>query len=401
MRKFFLLSFFAFYLSLSIYSQDNAKVETIIAFGTGSSKSDALFNAKINALDQIFGTFISTSTIVVNDSIAMNKMTSITNGQITNYEIIKTEETENGFIISIRVSANIQNLVKFCESIGIEAHTKGSIYSDNLMTKLNNRDNEVKVLNNFVNTFKQEIPTIFDYTISPNEPVKATNSDNFLIKINCSFALNKNFNSVLNVLIDLINQVGIKESELSEFKKSNLEFFPIFLESKEQFCYKYLRSKESQKIILSFIKMIDEYLQSHAIVRNDNKEIRPYSRIGDSFNFLYFLNNEYWEVYKFFVPTLQPLSIGKLAYKCDPGDEQYLTNVILKKYSFQYCPIGLTDSLLQSEKYLFENKTYIETPFFVISSKCVNYEEPKIKFTYNDWVTVDEMKKIERYSIKK
>lgn len=401
-RKFY---FFFFLLFLGthpnlVYSQ-TPKVETVIAFGTGANQSDALFNAKLNALDQIFGTFISTSTQIVNDSIAMNKVTSITNGQITNYEVLKTEKAENGVITTIRVSANIQNLITFCKTIGVEAKAQGSMYSDNLLTKLNNRDNEIKVLKNFVSTFKQEIPSIFDYNIKPEDPLKATNSDDFLIKVSCELSMNKNFNSVLNVLIDLINQIGIKESELPEFKRNNLEFLPIIIQSEDKITFKYLRSKESQKIILEFVKLIDDYLQNNALVRNDKKELRPYSRIGDNYNFLYYLNpNNTWDSYKFFSSSVQPLSIGKLTYKCDKGEESYLSSAIIKKYDLGSCFI-ISDSLLQSQKFEYENKINIETPFFVISSKCANVNNNKIKFIYNDWVTLDVMKKIESYSIRK
>jgi hypothetical protein len=56
---------------------------------------------------------------------------------------------------------------------------------------------------------------------------------------------------------------------------------------------------------------------------------------------------------------------------------------------------------LQSQKFEYDNKINIETPFFVLSSKCANVNNNKIKFIYNDWVTLDVMKKIESYSIRK
>ena len=397
--KYFIIIFFFFIGLGSIRAQTN-QIETVVAFGTGANQADALYNAKLNAMDQIFGTFISTKTVISNDSIVMNNVISITNGQITNYEILKTDKTENGYIITIKVTTNLQNLVAFCKSIGVDSYIQGSMFSDILATKLKNKENEIKVLNSFLETFKKEIPTLFDYSIITSDPVKASNSDNFLIKINCEFVLNKNYNSILNVLIDLINQIGIKQTELPDFKKNNLEYLPIFLQSNEQTCYKYLRSKESQKIILNFVKLIEEYVQTHAIVRNDRKELRPYSRIGDNFNFLYFLNGETWESYKFFSTYNQLLSIGKLSYKCDKGDEQYLADAIKKKYNISTC-IDISDSTLYSEKFEYGNKINIETPFFIITSKCVSYSNSKVKFTYNDWVTVDEMKKIEKYTIKK
>ena len=395
------LLFGIFYIGIWFHANAQTnQIETVIAFGTGVNQVDALYNAKINAMDQIFGTFISTKTVITNDSVAMNNVISITNGKITNYEIIKTDKTEFGYIITIKVSANLQNLVAFCKTIGIESYIQGSMYSDNLASKLKNKENEIKLLNNFSETFKNEIPTIFDYMISTNDPVKASNSEKFLIKINCEFVLNKNYNSILNVLIDLINEIGIKESELPDFKKSNLDYLPIFIQSNERTCYKFLRSKESQKIILNFVKLIEEYVQSHAIVRNDKKELRPYSRVGDNLNFLYYLNDQTWDSYKFFSQYIQPLSIGKLSYKCEKGDEQFLAEAIKKKYSIASC-IDITDSLLFSEKFEYENKMNIETPFFVITSKCSSYNNSKLNFTYNDWVNIEEIKQIEKYTIKK
>lgn len=398
MRK---LLFVLFYIGICFHTNAQAnQVETVVAFGTGANQADALYNAKINAMDQIFGTFISTKTVITNDSVAMSNVISITNGKITNYEIIKTDKTELGYIITIKVSANLQNLVAFCNTIGIESYVQGSMFSDNLGTKLKNKENEIKVLNNFLETFKKEIPTIFDYTIKTNEPLKASNSENFLIKINCEFVLNKNYNSILNVLIDLINEIGIKESELPDYKRSNLEYFPILIQSNERTCYKFLRSKDAQKIVLNFVKLIEEYLQTHAIVRNDKKEFRPYSRIGDNFNFLYYLSDQSWESYKFFSTYIQPLSIGKFSYKCDKGDEQVLADAIIKKYTISSC-IEITDSLLYSQKFEFDNKVNMETPFFILTSKCTSYTNSKISFTYNDWVTIDEMKRIEKYTIKR
>ena len=342
--KYFIITLF-FFIGLGPISAQNNQIETVVAFGTGVNQVDALYNAKLNAMDQIFGTFISTKTVISNDSIVMNNVISITNGQITNYEILKTDKTENGYIITIKVTTNLQNLVAFCKSIGVDSYIQGSMFSDILATKLKNKENEIKVLNSFLETFKKEIPTLFDYSIITSD-------------------------------------------------------LPIFLQSNEQTCYKYLRSKESQKIILNFVKLIEEYVQTHAIVRNDRKELRPYSRIGDNFNFLYFLNGESWESYKFFSTYNQLLSIGKLSYKCDKGDEQYLADAIKKKYNISTC-IDISDSTLYSEKFEYGNKINIETPFFIITSKCVSYSNSKVKFTYNDWVTVDEMKKIEKYTIKK
>ena len=118
MRYFIIVIFF--FIGLGPIKAQNNQIETVVAFGTGANQEDALYNAKLNAMDQIFGTFISTKTVISNDSIVMNHVISITNGQITNYEILKTDKTENGYIITIKVTTNLQNLVAFCKSIGVD-----------------------------------------------------------------------------------------------------------------------------------------------------------------------------------------------------------------------------------------------------------------------------------------
>ena len=58
------------------------------------------------------------------------------------------------------------------------------------LTKDNLEQNNYEVIHccdgqSGLETFKKEIPTLFDYSILTSDPIKASNSDNFLIKIKC------------------------------------------------------------------------------------------------------------------------------------------------------------------------------------------------------------------------
>jgi hypothetical protein len=175
----------------------------------------------------------------------------------------------------------------------------------------------------------------------------------------------------------------------------------LIIESEDQICYRFLRSKDSQKLILEFVKNIEQYLKTIALVRNDKKEFSPVSRVGSNFNFLYYLSNDNWYVYNLFSSDGQAMSIGKLAYKSDIGEENYLTKLLIAKHSIPGCQLNLTDSLFRTQAYSYEGKTFIETPFFIINTKCLNYKSEKFKYFYNDWLTIEEMSKVERYTIKK
>jgi len=371
----------------------------VTAFGIGDTESDALYNAKINAIGQVFSSYISTNAELINDSIAVNKITSINNGNVQKFEILKTDKSGNGYYVTIRAYVNLKNTIQFCKSLGYEAMIQGDVMSDNLSIKLKNIESEKHVFESFFKVFKTELPNFFNYNITVENPVKATNTNNFLTRINSSVTLNDNFNSILNILVDLISDAGLPAAELPDYKRFNLDFYPVFVQTNEKTCYGFLRSKESIKILIKYFTIIDEAIQNHVVTRNDGKEIGPTSILGPGFNIFFYLYNNQLSSYQFFSTVSQPVSIGKMAFKCQPGEEMSVTNYIKGKYAYKSC-FAISDSVLLNGAYTLSNLVYFETPFFYISSTCNKPGNQYFKFVYNDWVSLEELKSINKYSLK-
>jgi len=121
--------------------------------------------------------------------------------------------------------------------------------------------------------------------------------------------------------------------------------------------------------------------------------------LGPGFNIFFYLYNNQLSSYQFFSTVSQPVSIGKMAFKCQPGEEMSVTNYIKGKYAYKSC-FAISDSVLLNGAYTLSNLVYFETPFFYISSTCNKPGNQYFKFVYNDWVSLEELKSINKYSLK-
>lgn len=381
--------------TLPAFAQEDSTA-VVSAFGVGNNESDALHNAIVSAINQIFSTYITTQTEIINDSVAVNKFSAISNGNIKSYQIIKSEKTGDGHYVTIKAEVNLKNTINFCKSLGIEAEIQGGFMSNTLSLKLKNIEAEEKVFSSFEQVFKNEIKNIFNNTITAESPIKATNTNNFLIKVKSNVEVNHNFNSILNVLIDIIDNAALPIEELADYRKFNLEFYPVFIQTQEKTCFRFLRSKNSLKALVRYILNIDESLRTHIIKRNDGKELSPNSLSPGAFNFLYYNENGIFRSYKLFANGIQQrVEIGKLAFKGNKNDEKTLASFIASKYNQMDC-IDINESNLLETKYEYNGLTFIELPFFFLTSKC---QSQPFSFTYNDWVSLDDLKKISKYSI--
>ena len=66
----------------SIPNSSNDKTVTITVIGQGKTMEEARTNALKNSIEQVFGSFLSSKTQIINDSIYKDEILSISNGDI-------------------------------------------------------------------------------------------------------------------------------------------------------------------------------------------------------------------------------------------------------------------------------------------------------------------------------
>ena len=122
-------------------------IVTLVASGTGLTKENATKSALRSALEQAYGTFVSSNTQIVNDELVKDEIVSISSGNIRNYnEISCIELPQGGYDVSVKAVVSIGNLVTFAQNHGMSTELSGNTFLMNRnMAKLN-RKNEKKAL---------------------------------------------------------------------------------------------------------------------------------------------------------------------------------------------------------------------------------------------------------------
>ena len=130
MKQLFLIVALA--MNVSAYSQDD-KTVTLVVSGQGKTQDEAKQNALRSAIEQAFGTFISSKTEILNDNLVKDEIVSVANGNIQKFEIISEVQIPNGgYATSLKATVSITKLTSFVESKGVDVEFKGGLFALNI-----------------------------------------------------------------------------------------------------------------------------------------------------------------------------------------------------------------------------------------------------------------------------
>jgi hypothetical protein len=129
------------------FAQDADKTVTLVVSGQGKTQDEAKQNALRSAIEQAFGTFISSKTEILNDKLVKDEVISVANGNIQKFEIISEVQLENGnYAASLKATVSVTKLTSFVESKGVVVEFKGSLFAFNVNQQILNEQNEQKAI---------------------------------------------------------------------------------------------------------------------------------------------------------------------------------------------------------------------------------------------------------------
>ena len=136
----------------TIFAQD---VVSIVTSGDGSTKDQATTAALRNAIEQAYGAFISSNTKFLNDELVQDEIVSLSQGTITEYSIISSIKTKNGYNVTTKSTVSLGKLTSFVQSKGGKTELAGALFARNIKILNFNEENQKKVLNNMYLTVKE------------------------------------------------------------------------------------------------------------------------------------------------------------------------------------------------------------------------------------------------------
>ena len=235
--------------SMNLSAQNNVDIVTQTTTAEGKTKDEAVTTALRNAIEQTFGTFISSKTEIVNDDLIKDEIVSVSSGNIQKYEILSSTILPNGnTFVSVQSNVSVSKLTKFTESKGIEAEFKGALFSANVKLQQLYEKNTITVLNNLITIIKGIIADSYDYKISVSDPVFEGNDmkgDRWRVQHTIDITPNKNMENVYTLLVKTLAGISLNEEERKNYKSLNKNVFEIAIVPNNK---KVVQSNDSRRI---------------------------------------------------------------------------------------------------------------------------------------------------------
>jgi hypothetical protein len=223
-------------------TEDKENIVTVVTVSAGETKSEAIKFALRDALEQSYGTFISSNTKILNDEIYKDEIVSISSGNIKDYEIISELQLPNGFFsVTISSQVSLKSFATYMQKKGHKVSFSGSKFSMNIKLLKLNEESEKKAINNMLIVLKDLIKSCIDFKISglPSAPalIPIRNSNTmknskeeelYKVLMEVKWGLNENYKSFTEYLKESLSSISMKNSEIEEYlrlKKSTHEFF--------------------------------------------------------------------------------------------------------------------------------------------------------------------------------
>ena len=140
---------------------------TVVA--DGATKDLAIQSALRTAIEQTFGTFVSSHTEILNDSLVKDEIATVASGNIKEFKCLSENYVGGKCFVNVQAVVSINNLVNYTKSKGGAAELAGATFAANMRLKEMYAKNEVKAMQNLVAQLAEIAPMMFDFSIEIGE----------------------------------------------------------------------------------------------------------------------------------------------------------------------------------------------------------------------------------------
>lgn len=228
MFKYFLL-IVVFYSSI-VQAQGDKPV-TLTVTGQGKTHDEATQNALRSAIEQAFGTFISSKTEILDDKLVMDEIISVANGNIQNYDVISEVQLPDGdYAISLKAVVSVTKLTSFVENKGVVTEFKGSILAANIKQQMLNEENENKAISNIASVCKTILDRSCDFEIMVGVPKQKNNDNNkWAIPLTVNVKFNKNIENFKMYFSNSIRGLSMSSKDVTKYHQLGKKTYKIAL----------------------------------------------------------------------------------------------------------------------------------------------------------------------------
>ena len=211
-------------------AQEADKTISLVVSSQGKTQEEAKQNALRSAIEQAFGTFISSNTEVLNDSLVRDEIVSVTNGNIQSFDIISEVKIPEGIAITLKAIVSINKLNNFCQSKGFVVEFKGGLFAANIKQQILNENAEYEAIKNICKVSINILKNAIEFNLKVDDPISTRNLDIFSIPINVHYNSNMNKKTFYNFFKNSLKAVSMLPEEHETYNKLKKSTYSISFE---------------------------------------------------------------------------------------------------------------------------------------------------------------------------
>lgn len=191
------------------FAQNRGDIELIVT-GDGPTKKDATLFALRSALEQAYGTLVSSNTKILNDKLVQDEIVSVSTGIIKKYTYLSENVVGGKYYVVVKAIVTPQKLITYARQKGASAELAGASFAANVRLQELNEGNKRIASQNITIMQTNIFPNCLDFSIIDiKEPEHYTYDPSNVYTVN--FKLQVRLNSNARIILDLENKKPIKD----------------------------------------------------------------------------------------------------------------------------------------------------------------------------------------------
>jgi len=270
----------ALFITINATAQDD-KTVTLTITGQGKTIEEAKQNALRSAIEQAFGTFISSNTTILDDKLVKDEIVSITNGNIQKFDVLNETPLPDGggYLTTLKAIVSVNKLTSFCESKGVSVEFKGGLFAMNMALQEFNEKSELKAWENTYDIIIKLLRNSFDYKIAANTPTifkDIKDVDKWKVPIDIELKTNNNYKLAIDILVDFCKSTNLNKTEIENIAKVGKKTYSFNINDKQNALFNVSFRNNSIRYDILKIPILMTYLGISNIVLDNGIEKKPF-----------------------------------------------------------------------------------------------------------------------------
>ena len=231
---FLLLTFCTFVCASSKPSNPKEDI-TLVVSGTAENQQEATLVALRSALEQTYGTFVSSNTKILNDEVISDEIVSVSKGNVKKYEVIDVRQINDGTCsVTLNVTICLSKLVSYANSKGVVAEFDGNSFATDMKIMELREKNTLAAFKHMCKEIVELSKDAFDFRITMKNPVcgnyierggRKTEDEGFLINIEIDACANQTTSQIYSLISRTIKSLKLQPEEMLQYARLRRELF--------------------------------------------------------------------------------------------------------------------------------------------------------------------------------